>query len=177
MKRFFYILLAFIFTCALANAETINFMNQEYHLEKALKNSSNYLNAYITPSQNIENWTDLVTVQYLPKEESEFDYINNFVSDISKNPQFKLISFHPQINTFSFGLIYEKGNEKYIEYNILKCNTTKKNGVSVIQYSHKYKFTDKESFLTATENCFKNDNNFTAAIVKTDIPEIVKKKK
>ncbi len=177
MKKFFYILTAFLFTCALANAETVNFMNQEYHLEKVLKNSPNIMNAYIAHSQKIENWTDLITVQYLPKEESEFDYINNFINTLSKNPEFRLIGFNSKDNTFSFGLMYGKGNEGYIEYNLVKCKMAKNGGISAIQYSHRYHFNDKASFLAASENCFKNDNKYASAILNTKIPAIVKKQK
>ncbi len=171
MKRFIYTLIIFLQTCLFTNAETLTFLNETYELKQIQKNASNYINEYANSSNN------RIFINYLPKEESEFDYINNFINNITNNPQFNLISFYPEINTFSFGIITGKKDSGIIDYNMIKCNKAKKSGIYTIQYSHRYQFTDKESFQNAYKECMKNNLKYADALVKTQMPEIIKKKK
>lgn len=176
MKRFISVLTIFLYTCLFANAETLSFIDGEYSLKDVTKEKPNYTNTYIRPSQTLDNWTGMLKVQYLPKEESDFDFINNYLSKVAQNPQVRIISFYPEISVFSYGIISKNGEEGHIEYNVVKCKKDKKSGLDVLQYTHKYKFKDKESLITATENCYKYNMQYTNALVKTDIPEIKKKK-
>lgn len=171
MKRFICLLVIFLQICLNANAETLTFLNNTYELKKVQKVSNNYINEYQGASEN------KIVISYLPKIESEFDYINDFINKIGNAPTCNLISFYPEINTFSFGVISAKKDNSIIEYNIIRCIKTKKNGINTVQYIRNYHFTDKESFKHAYDECMGNNLKYADALVKAKFPEIIKKQK
>lgn len=170
MKKFICALFIFLQTCAFANAEALTFLNKTYELTNIQKNSSNYINVYMNSAN------DKIIIYYLPKEESEFDYINDFISNLTNNPKFNLISFYPEINTFSFGIISKQKESNFIEYNIMKCQNDKKRGIYVVHFIHRYPFSDQESFKQAFQDCMKNNLQYVDALLKIQIPKIIKKK-
>ena len=176
MKKFISVLTVLLCTCLSANANNLSFIDGEYSLKDIKKEKPNYTNIYIRPPQTLDNWIGMLKVQYLPKEESDFDFINNYLNQIAQNPQVRILSFYPEISIFSYGVMFKNGEEGYIEYNVLKCQRDKRAGIEVLQYIHKYKFKDEESLIKAAENCYKYNMQYVNALVKTDIPEIKKKK-
>lgn len=171
MKRFICILVIFLQTCLMSNAQTMTFMNNTYELKQIQKNSSDYVNEYLSSSN------DKIYVNYLPKEDNEFDYMNNFISNVNNNPQLNLIGFYPEINSFSFGIVSGKKDSGAIVYNLIRCSHAKRKGIYVVQYTHIYPFTDKASFDKAFAECMTNNLKYADALSKTQIPEIIKKQK
>ena len=155
----------------MSNAETMTFLNNTYELKQVQKNSSGYANEYISSSN------DKIYINYLPKEDNEFDYISNFITNINSNPQLNLIGFYPEINSFSFGVISGKQDNGFIEYNLIRCQNAKKRGIYAVKDTHLYHFTDKTSFNKAYEECIKSNLKYADALSKTKIPEIIKKQK
>ncbi len=176
MKKIIYTVLGFLFTCLFANAATVNVFDESYTLQEVQKNGSNYINYYAKSTETPENWTSRTTVISLPKEDSEFDYINDYINRLSGNRQFKLIGFYPELNMFSYGIIYNKSGNGYIEYNVVKCQSTKQKGIRVIHFSKKYEYKGQDEFATAADICFNNNLKFIENISKTKIPEIKKRK-
>ena len=76
---------------------------------KIKKEKPNYTNIYIRPPQTLDNWIGMLKVQYLPKEESDFDFINNYLNQIAQNPQVRILSFYPEISIFSYGVMFKNG--------------------------------------------------------------------
>lgn len=170
MKRFLLVLFVFISTCLNVFAENLIFLKEDYELQFSQKNSPNYINEYVRPSQNLENWSNMVTVHYFPKMKSE-EYLNRFIAAINASPQMYAIKSFPQYKLISFGIVAAD----YIEYNVLRCEEAKNGGINVIQFAHKYKFKDdKESFQQAYERSLKYNMKYINGLLNTKMPEIKK---
>lgn len=171
MKRLICFLIIFLQTCLFVYADNITFLKEDYELQFVHKYSPNYMNEYVRPSQNLENWTNLITVNYFPKQKNEFDYLNNFINTVSKSPNMYIIKIFPNMNLFSFGII----TKDYIEYNVLRTEIAEEGGVKTLQFGHKYKFKDKEEFTQAYERSQKYNMKYVNGLLNTPMPKIEKK--
>lgn len=171
MKKIILFLTVLLLSCSFANAANITFLNDNYELKQVQKEKSNYINEY----ESSKNKLDKIVVSYLPKEEDEFGYINQFISEIAEKQNLNMITFHPEANTFSYVVITLKKDNCFVDYHVIKCKAAKKHGVNAINFTHRYEFNDKASSHKAYEDCFKNNMKYVDAIVKTEIPIIVKK--
>lgn len=177
MKNLFVLLIFVFFSIQCVLAESLVFNKETYELQYASPTSEGYINEYVRPTQSVNNWTNLVTVHYFPKQKSAEDYINNFLFLINQSETMYGIINFPDKKLISFGIIGTEKNGGYIEYNVLRCDEGVLKGLKVIQFAHKYKFSDEESFKKAVERSKKYNMKYVNSLLNLSIPEIVKEKR
>lgn len=156
-----------------ASAQNILWDKKEYELQFVGVSSGNYINEYVLPSQTLQNWTNIITVHYFPSTPNPSDYIASYMAYVSESKSHYLISYMPDANLFSYGLVSQKG--PYIEYNVLKAEKAKEGGIRVLQFGHKYKYKDEEGFKAALERSRKYNLKYVNLLQGMAFPEINKK--
>jgi len=173
MKKYFLFLAAFIFAGSAVFAQNLNYNQEEYELQYSTCKGTTCINEYVRPSQNFDNWTNMVTVHHFKKQKSEADYLNAFVTRIQNNPKMYLIYTFEEKNLLSFGIISVKENGSgHIEYNVLRTEPAKEGGIKAVQFAHKYKFKDEEGFKQAYERSKKYNMKYINCLLNTPMPEI-----
>lgn len=176
MKKTIFATIIFLFTCLYVNAQNLTYLKEDYELQFVQKNENNYINEYVRPSQNLENWTNIITVHYFPKIKNPETYVNNMTSHVRANePVMYMIMGMPNKNLISFSIISLNDYKGYIEYNVLRAEPEQKGGIKVLQFAHKYKFSNKDEFTKACERTFKYNMKYINGLLNLQIPEIEKK--
>lgn len=175
MKKILYTAVIFLFTNLCVNAENLTFLKENYELQYAHKNAQNYINEYVRPSQNLKNWTNIITVHYFPETKSPEKYVNAMTSLIlSGKSNMYMIKAMPEYNLISFSIVSMKNDKGYIEYNVLKAEPAKEGGIKVIQFAHKYKFNNKDEFVNAFEKAKRYNMKYINGLINLQSPLIKK---
>ncbi|MCM1265806.1 MAG: hypothetical protein NC200_06365 [Candidatus Gastranaerophilales bacterium] len=174
MKKFFIAIVSIICFASSVFAHSITFNKEVYELQYSRHNETSYINEYVRPTQNLDNWTNIITVHYFTNEKID-EYIKKFLYVIGKLDSAQVIKYSPENNLFSFMVGRKLTKQKgYFEYNVLRVEKAKEGGIMVLQLGHKYKFKDTETLQKAMENCVKYNTKYTNLILKTPMPKIVK---
>lgn len=157
---------------ALASAATMVFNDEVYELQYAECNKTSCMNEYVRPTENLENWTDLVTIHLFGSLTAK-EYVNHMKTVITGTEGRELMSEIPDANLITFFIMSPYPNDRYIEYNVLFAKDSTDNmAIGVCQFTHKYRFEDEKSFKQAINNCFDDNLKYIKVMSKTDFPSV-----
>lgn len=184
LKNICLLLIFILFTCGSSFAVQFKFDNENYDLQFSKKAplTGGYMNEYIRPIENTENWTRLVGIYHYPNKTDPIE-LTKMMGVITKQMN-KKAGVAVMINQENNSGIVEfvtypvnKDNKPpaYFEFNVFKFEKYKKNSVIAFQYARRYYFKKDDSLEGLKEEIFMQRKKFVNLVADTSIPKLIEK--
>lgn len=139
---FFIVVLTICVWFLIKSDHSINFDNQKFVLKysKVLHGGNVILNEYTPKNETLENWTQLLTVNYYPNSKENLEYLSDsHIAGLQKSygEKMKILADNDKgkLIVKSFIIV----NKDYTEYDAL-CYTKHKGSYYYLQFIKKYKY-------------------------------------
>lgn len=181
MKKFIFMILAFLVPNLCCCAEEIHFDNEVYKLKYSAiaPQTKGYGNEYFRGSENVGNWIKMIGVYYYPEESNPLKYVENFDKTIETTDNSVLLKLieNKKCNKAAISFLVNgcENNKKYFEYDIYKFEKAPNKGMIVVKYAVKNFFTNDNEIKTIAENIRKNNDKYLETIVSSQVPSVIEK--
>lgn len=184
LKNLALVVLTVMLVCGCSRKYSINFDGKNFvllHSEKSA-HTDGYVNEYIKSDENLKNWTEMIGVYHYPKISSTLDYAQKLQSLVNNNvnsTKLDIVYYEKEdmaaLVFLTWAATKETAKVDNIDFNVLKFNKYKDDGIIGLQYIHRYPVNGADlSQVQSLAQSFKDiKNKYTDMVIQTHTPEII----